>query len=76
MDEKQRKKQLIKEFKQKQKEEFEHSLPMERILFEKLFAFLDKKLEENDCDDTNKLATEFLKKNKIDNIQTVLNWLF
>lgn len=75
MDEKERKKQLIKEFKHKQKEEFEQSLPMERILFEKLFDYLDNKLEENDCDDTNKLATQFLKNNKIENIQTVLSWL-
>jgi hypothetical protein len=75
MNEKERKKQLIKEFKHKQKEEFEQSLPMERILFEKLFDYLDNKLEENDCDDTNKLATQFLKKNKIENIQTVLSWL-
>ena len=75
MDEKQRKKQLINEFKQKQKEEFEQSLPIDRFFFEKLFDYLDKKLGENDCDDTNKLASEFLKKNKIENIQTVLSWL-
>lgn len=75
MDEKQRKKQLIKEFKQKQIEEFEQSLPMERKLFENLFDYLDNKFEENDCDDTNKMTTEFLKKNKIENIQLILNWL-
>ncbi|NBB31391.1 DUF2695 domain-containing protein [Cellulophaga sp. BC115SP] len=75
MDEKQRKKELIKEFKQKQREIFEQSLPMERVLFEKLFDYLDIKLEENECDDTNKLTREFLTKNKIENNQAVLNWL-
>jgi hypothetical protein len=45
---------------------------MERVLFEKLFDYLDIKLEENECDDTNKLTREFLTKNKIENNQAVL----
>nr|WP_315153997.1 DUF2695 domain-containing protein [uncultured Flavobacterium sp.] len=75
MDDKQRRKQIIKELKQKHQDEFEQSLPIDRTLFKKLFDYLDNKLEENGCDDTDKLTIEFLKKNKVDNIQTVRNWL-
>jgi RNA polymerase-binding transcription factor DksA len=74
-DEKQRRKQILNELKQKQQEEFEQSLPMERELFGNLFDYLDNHLEENGCDDTNKLTVKFLEKNKLENIETILIWL-
>ena len=74
-EEKERRKQILNELREKQQKEFEQSLPMDRKIFENLFDYLDYQLEENSCDDTNKLALEFLVKNKIENIETVLNWL-
>ena len=74
-DEKERRKQILGELKQKQQQEFEQGLPMDRAIFEKLFDYLDSELEENDCDDTTKLTTAFLEKNKIANIENALNWL-
>ncbi|MDN3691200.1 DUF2695 domain-containing protein [Chryseobacterium tructae] len=73
-DEKERRKQFLKELREKKQKEFEQSLPMDREIFENLFDYLDNQLEENNCDDTNKLTLEFLVKNKIENIETVLNW--
>jgi RNA polymerase-binding transcription factor DksA len=74
-DEKERRKQILNELREKQQKEFEQILPMDRETFENLFDYLDNRLEENSCDDTNKLTLEFLVKHKIENIETVLNWL-
>jgi F0F1-type ATP synthase delta subunit len=74
-NEKEHRKQIRNELRQKQQEEFEKSLPMNREIFENLFDDLDNQLEEIGCDDTNKLTTEFLEKNKISNVENVLNWL-
>ncbi|EJL72479.1 DUF2695 domain-containing protein [Chryseobacterium populi] len=75
MNEKERRKQIRDEWKQKQRKEFEKKLPMDRKSFEKLFDYLDHQLEEVDCDDTNTLTAEFLRKNKVTNIENVINWL-
>lgn len=74
-EEKQRRKQILNDLKQKQQEEFEQCLPMERKLFENLFDYLDNNLEKNGCDDTNKLTVQFLEKKKLKNIETILMWL-
>jgi predicted chitinase len=74
-NEKERRKQILSELRQKQQQEFEQSLPMNLKAFENLFNYLDNQLEEKGCDDTNKLTAEFLAKYKIVNIETVLNWL-
>ncbi|MEO8237869.1 MAG: DUF2695 domain-containing protein [Flavobacterium sp.] len=74
-DEKERRKQILSELRQKQQKEFEQSLPIDRENFENLFDYLDIHLEENGCDDTNKLTVAFLTNIKIENIETVLNWL-
>ncbi|MEY8761868.1 DUF2695 domain-containing protein [Chryseobacterium tongliaoense] len=74
-NEKGHRKQIRNELRQKQQEEFEKSLPVERKRFEELFDYLDHTLEEIGCDDTHTLTTEFLKKNKVINIENVLNWL-
>lgn len=74
-DEKERRKQILDELRQKQQQEFEQSLPMDKEVFANLFDSLDTQLKEHGCDDTNKLTTKFLEDNKIVNIETVLNWL-
>ena len=40
-DEKERRKQILGGLKQKQQQEFEQGLPMDRAIFEKLFDYLD-----------------------------------
>lgn len=74
-NEKERRKQIRNELRQKQQEEFENSLPMDRKYFENLFDYLDNQLEKTGCDDTHKLTTGFLKKNKIMNVENILSWL-
>ena len=70
-----RRKQIKKELREKAKLEFENSLPISRENFIQLFDFLDNKLGEHDCDDSLKLTTEFLKDNKIENIDEIKFWL-
>lgn len=70
-----RRKEIKKVLREKAKLEFENSLPISRKKFTQLFDFIDKKLCENECDDSLKLTTEFLKENKIDNIDIIQNWL-
>ncbi|WBV61821.1 DUF2695 domain-containing protein [Chryseobacterium camelliae] len=74
-NEKEHRKQIRNEWKQKQQQEFEQNLPMNREVFGKLFDFLDYQLRKSDCDDTNNLAKQFLKKNKITDVENILNWL-
>lgn len=73
--EKERRKQIRNELRQKQQEEFEKSLPMERPGFQKLFDYLDDQLGKMGCDNTNALTAGFLEKCKIPNIENVLSWL-
>lgn len=73
--EKERRKQIRNELRQKQQEEFEKSLPMERPRFKELFDCLDDQLRKMGCDNTNKLTTGFLEKNTIINVENVLSWL-
>jgi hypothetical protein len=60
---------------EKQKIEFEKNLPMERGKFIDLFDYLDEKLSESDCDDTNKITKEYLEKTGQNNIDNLLKWL-
>ena len=70
-----RRKQLAKELIEKNKREFEQSLPISREKFQNLFDFLDEKVGELGCNDTLKLTLEFLNQNNIQNIQKVKEWL-
>ncbi len=46
-----RKKELLKDYKAKEKQNFKDSLPMDEELFWNLFDYVDEKLETNDgCD--------------------------
>ncbi|WP_326980984.1 DUF2695 domain-containing protein [Chryseobacterium sp. MYb264] len=73
--EKERRKQFLNELRQKQQQEFENSLPMDRSSFEKLFDFLDAQLENKGCDHSHTITLEFLENHKIQHIDTVLKWL-
>ena len=70
-----RRKQIKKKLIEKAKLEFENSLPISKEKFTQLFDFLDEKLGEYDCDNSLKLTTEFLKDNKIENIDEIKDWL-
>ncbi len=73
--EKENRKRLLNVLKERQKQEFESSLPMKRTLFKNLFDHLDIQLEENGCDHTNILTKTFLDNNKVGNNELVLIWL-
>jgi hypothetical protein len=75
MDEKARRKQIGNELREKQRVEFEESLPMGRANFKNLFDYLDIELEENGCDDTTRLTMTFLERVKSTNSVAILNWL-
>lgn len=66
--EKARRKQIQKELQQKAQAEFEKSLPISRVLFQKQFDFLDEEFEKNDCDDSLKMTKQFLESQHIQNI--------
>lgn len=68
------KKRLLKEFKRKEQENFEHSLPMSRELFHQLFDFLDEKLGDSDCNNDLRFTKEFLSNNHVHE-EVVLPWL-
>ena len=59
-NEKLRRKQLLNEIKEKQKNEFEKNLPMSRDNFKKLFDYLDNEFETKECDNTNNLTKHYL----------------
>lgn len=67
-------KDLKAEFKRKQQEEFEKSLPMNKSLFYELFDYLDNALDE-DCNDTLRLTESFLHSQNVKNVDEVLFWL-
>jgi hypothetical protein len=73
-DEKSRRKQLLKELKQKEKEAFISKLPAEIHLFTELFDYLDERLEEEGCDHTLQLTEDFLVDKNIDK-DAVIKWL-
>jgi hypothetical protein len=72
---KDRRKQLLSDLCKKASEEFEKSLPMSRDNFMKLFDYLDTKLNDKGCDDTNRFTKMFLKQIDIVNSKNVLEWL-
>lgn len=64
-EEKDRQKQLLKDFKLKEKQNFLNSLPFQTEKFQDLFDFLNERLEEDECDDTLRLTTEYLRENGV-----------
>lgn len=74
-NEKERRKQIIGDLKNKADQEFEGSLPMSRDNFKKLFDHLDTQLNDKGCDDTNSLTKTFLLQSNIEKVDEVLEWL-
>ena len=61
-----RKKELLKGYKAKEKQNFKDSLPMDEELFWNLFDYVDEKLEANDgCDHSLTFTREFLEKQQV-----------
>ena len=73
--EKERRKQLLNQVRQKEREDFDKSLPMSRDNFKKLFDYLDVELSKNGCNRSNTLTRSFLNHTKIGNVDGVLDWL-
>ncbi|HLO43418.1 MAG TPA: DUF2695 domain-containing protein [Leadbetterella sp.] len=73
--EKERRKQIMDDLKNKADQKFESSLPMSRDNFKKLFDHLDTLLSDKDCDDTNSLTNTFLLQSNIENVNEILHWL-
>lgn len=73
--EKERRKHLQSKVKQKNKFDFENSLPMARENFIALFNYLDVELSERGCKHSSELTENFLNNIKISNIETILNWI-
>ena len=73
--EQERRKQILKDLRQKEKEEFEISLPIRRDLFEALFDYLGHELENKGCDDTLKLTELFLTTKGISDFPQIKKWL-
>jgi hypothetical protein len=70
----QEKKKLMKEWEEKQKKEFEDSLPIPKKIFQKLFDYLDEKSEESECNHNFDMTVKFLKENNC-HVENVLEWL-
>ncbi len=70
-----RKKELLKDYKSKEKQNFKDSLPMDEELFWKLFDYLDEHLEEQDgCDHSLSLTRAFLETKDVE-VEGILEWI-
>lgn len=68
------KKKLLGEYREKQRKEFEASLPMSRAQFQALFDDLNEQLEENECGHNFDRTIAFLKAQD-GPVDAVLKWL-
>jgi glutamate/tyrosine decarboxylase-like PLP-dependent enzyme len=75
MDEKQRKKELKKQWQLEQQKKFEESLPISREQFAQLFDRLDEYLEKQGCNHTNILTVNILDDMRVTNKEEVIEWL-
>ena len=73
MNDKDNKKALKNQYKQKQSEVFQQSLPMSATLFEQLFGFLDENIDEGTGTNFT-LTQQFCDENGID-FEPLRNWL-
>ena len=70
-----RKKELLKDYKSKEKQNFQDSLPMDEEVFWELFDYLDEHLEEQDgCDHSLSLTRAFLETKGVD-VESILEWI-
>ena len=74
-NEKERRKKLFKELREKGNQEFEAGLPANRSTFDHLFNHLGIELSESDCDHTFKFTERFLQTWDVTNPGIVVQWL-
>lgn len=72
--EKDKRKEILRQLKEKEKAAFYSSLPMAKDIFQQLFDHLDENLGD-ECDDELTLTTQFLQEKGIENIDKVVEWL-
>jgi malonyl CoA-acyl carrier protein transacylase len=72
--EKENRKEILRQLREKEKEDFNKSLPMDKESFVELFDYLDERLVEG-CDHTVTMTLDFLKEKGIKNIDKVVEWL-
>jgi hypothetical protein len=71
---KEKRKEILRQLKAKEKENFYQALPMDRNAFEELFDHLDQNLGDG-CDQTLTMTIAFLKAKGIEHIDKVVEWL-
>ena len=70
-----RKKELLKNYKAKEKQNFQDSLPMDEEVFWELFDYLDEHLEEQDgCNHSLSLTRAFLETKGVE-VERILEWI-
>jgi malonyl CoA-acyl carrier protein transacylase len=72
--EKENRKEILRQLKEKEKADFNNSLPLDKDIFNELFNYLDERLGEG-CDHTMNKTVNFLKQKEIKNIDQVIEWL-
>jgi hypothetical protein len=72
--EKENRKEILRGLKEKEKADFNKSLPMDKETFNELFDYLDERLGEG-CDHTMNMTLDFLKEKEVKNIDQVVEWL-
>jgi DNA polymerase I-like protein with 3'-5' exonuclease and polymerase domains len=73
-EEKLKQKQLLQEFKKKEKEDFVSSLPIAADHFFSLFNVLNEKLEDEPCDHTLRFTEQYLNRHQLP-LHSVISWL-
>jgi hypothetical protein len=61
--EKDKRKEILRQLMAKENENFDNSLPMDRVIFQELFDHLDENLGD-ECDHSLTMTTEFLKRKR------------
>ena len=72
--EKDKRKEILRQLKAKDRANFDNSLPIDSAMFHELFDHLDENLGD-ECDHSLTMTTEFLKEKGIENIDKVVEWL-
>lgn len=72
--EKDKRKEILRQLKAKEKESFRKSLPMGEDIFQELFDYLNQNLGD-DCDHGLTMTIGLLKEKGIANIDRVIEWL-
>ncbi len=69
-----KRKEILRQLKATEKENFEKALPLARAIFLELFDYVTENLD-GDCDQSLTLTIEFLTGRGIENIDEVVEWI-